>query len=221
MSAGLCDDRSGVAPGPPATMERVTHFYRPAQGHGLPHDPFNAIVGPRPIGWISSLGADGSRNLAPYSFFNAFNYTPPLVGFSSVGHKDSVTNLEATGEFVWNLVTRDLAEAMNETSTMDAVDEWERSGLEPTESTVVRPPRVAASPVSFECVVTQIVRLQDKDGGEVDAWMTFGEVVGVHIDEAFLVDGVYDTALARPVMRGGGPSAYFEVGERFDLRRPS
>lgn len=199
----------------------MTHFYRPRQGHGLPHDPFNAIVGPRPIGWISSLDADGGRNLAPYSFFNAFNYTPPIVGFSSIGHKDTVANLEATGEFVWNLVTRDLAEAMNQTATAQRVDEWERSGLEPAESVVVAPPRVAASPVSFECVVTQVVRLQGRDGAEVDSWMTFGEVVGVHIDEQFLVEGIYDTAAPRPVMRGGGPTAYYEVGERFDLGRPS
>ncbi|MGA8845367.1 MAG: flavin reductase family protein [Nocardioides sp.] len=198
----------------------MTHFYRPSEGHGLPHDPFNAIVGPRPIGWISSLDADGGRNLAPYSFFNAFNYTPPIVGFSSIGHKDTVANLEATGEFVWNLVSRDLAEAMNQTATMDRVDEWDRSGLEPAASVVVKPQRVAAAPVSFECVVTQVVRLTDRDGDEVNAWMTFGEVVGVHIDEAFLVDGIYDTALARPIMRGGGPSAYYEVGERFDLGRP-
>lgn len=198
----------------------MTHFYRPSEGHGLPHDPFNAIVGPRPIGWISSLDVDGGRNLAPYSFFNAFNYSPPIVGFSSIGHKDTVANLEATGEFVWNLVSRDLAQAMNDTSTADRVDEWERAGVEPADSVVVRPQRVAAAPVSFECVVTQVVRLKEKDGGEVDAWMTFGQVVGVHIDEAFLVDGVYDTALARPVMRGGGPSAYYEVGERFDLGRP-
>jgi len=166
-------------------MERVTHFYRPAEGHGLLHDPFNSIV-----------------------------------GFSSIGHKDTVANLEVTGEFVWNLVSRDLAEAMNETSTMDRVDEWERAGLEAAASVVVAPPRVAAAPVSFECKVTQIVRLADQDGGEVDAWMTFGEVVGVHIDEQFLVDGIYDTALARPLLRAGGPSAYYEVGERLDLRRP-
>lgn len=198
----------------------MTHFYRPAEGHGLKHDPFNAIVGPRPIGWISSLGADGTRNLAPYSFFNAFSYTPPIVGFSSIGRKDSVTNLEATGEFVWNLVTRDLAEHMNQTSTADQVDEWERAGLEPAPSTLVAPPRVAASPVAFECTVTQVVRLRGADGTEADSWVTFGEVVGVHIDEAFLDDGVYDTALARPVLRGGGPSAYYELGDRFDLRRP-
>ncbi len=198
----------------------MSHFYRPAEGHGLAHDPFNAIVAPRPIGWISSLAADGTRNLAPYSFFNAFNYRPPIVGFSSIGRKDSVTNLEATGEFVWNLVTRDLAEAMNRTATADRVDEWERAGVEPADSVEVAPQRVAGSPVSFECRVTQVVRLLDQHGGEIDAWMTFGEVVGVHIDERFLVDGVYDTAAAQPVMRAGGPSAYYEVGARFDLRRP-
>ncbi|WP_148616285.1 flavin reductase family protein [Nocardioides rubriscoriae] len=198
----------------------MTHFYRPADGHGLAHDPFNAIVAPRPIGWISSLAVNGTRNLAPYSFFNAFNYRPPIVGFCSIGRKDSVTNLEATGEFVWNLVTRDLAEAMNRTATADRVDEWERAGVTAADSTVVAPQRVADSPVAFECRVTQVVQLRDQHGGEIDAWMTFGEVVGVHIDERFLVDGVYDTAAARPVMRAGGPSAYYEVGERFDLRRP-
>ena len=197
-----------------------THHYRPAEGHRLPHDPFNAIVGPRPIGWISSLGADGARNLAPYSFFNAFNYTPPLVGFSSNGWKDSVANLEATGEFTWNLVTRDLLSAMNQTATNDGVDEWDRSGLEAADSVDVRPPRVAASPVSFECVVTQVLRLQTKEGTDVDSWLTLGEVVGVHVDEDYLVDGVYDTAKADPVLRGGGPSAYFTLGERLDLRRP-
>ena len=199
----------------------MTHFYRPSEGHGLAHDPFNAIVAPRPIGWISSLGADGTRNLAPYSFFNAFNYTPPIVGFASIGRKDSVTNLEATGEFVWNLVTRDLAEAMNATATADSVDEWERSGVVPADSVEVAPQRVAASPVSFECRVTQVVRLLDRSGGETDTWMTFGEVVGVHIDESVLVDGTFDTALAAPVMRAGGPTAYYAVGERFDLDRPS
>ena len=86
------------------------HFYRPSEGHRLPHDPFNAIVAPRPIGWIGTLGVDGRRNLAPYSFFNAFNYRPPIVGFASIGHKHTVTNLEATGEFTWNLVTRGLVD---------------------------------------------------------------------------------------------------------------
>lgn len=197
-----------------------THYYRPADGHGLRHDPFNAIVGPRPIGWISSVGADGGRNLAPYSFFNAFNYTPPIVGFASIGYKDSVRNIETTGEFVWNLVSRDLAESMNATATTDSVDEWDRAGLDGADSVEVAPQRVAAAPVAFECRVTQVLRLQTKDGADVDTWLTLGEVVGVHIDERLLVDGVYDTVLARPVLRAGGPSAYFELGERFDLGRP-
>lgn len=101
-------------------MSRSFHFYEPRHGHELPHDPFNAIVAPRPIGWISSHDDQGRLNLAPYSFFNAFNYTPPLIGFSSVGWKDSVRNIEATGEFCWNLATRTLAEPMN--TSCDSVD---------------------------------------------------------------------------------------------------
>ena len=129
------------------------HFYEPAQGHGLPHDPFNAIVGPRPIGWISSRSSEGSLNLAPYSFFNGFNYTPPIVGFASVGWKDSVENIQATGEFVWNLATRPLAEAMNASSAAvgPEVDEFALAGLTPAASRLVAAPRVAESPVSFEC----------------------------------------------------------------------
>ncbi len=92
------------------------YFYQPSQGHGLPHDPLNAIIGPRPIGWIASQDAEGQRNLAPYSFFNCFNYRPPIIGFASSGWKDSVRNIVETKEFVWNLATRPLAMAMNETS---------------------------------------------------------------------------------------------------------
>ncbi|MEO3935264.1 flavin reductase family protein [Dermatophilaceae bacterium Soc4.6] len=198
------------------------HFYRPSEGHRLPHDPFNAIVGPRPIGWIGTLSPQGVRNLAPYSFFNAFNYTPPLVGFSSVGHKHTVANLEQSREFSWNLVTRGLAEQMNATSTMHDVDEFEVAGLEAADCVEIAAPRVAAAPVSFECRVTQVIELTGTDGASAGAWLTVGEVVGVHIDEQFLVDGVYDTALAEPVMRAGGPSAYYGItaDNRFDLRRP-
>lgn len=199
------------------------HYYRPADGHRLPHDPFNAIVAPRPIGWIGSLAPDGRRNLAPYSFFNAFSYTPPIVGFASIGHKHSVENLEQTREFTWNLVTRDLAPAMNATSTTDAVDEFERSGLAAAASVEIAAPRVAASPVSFECRVTQIVRLLDCRGAVTHSWLTLGEVVGIHIDEDLLVDGVYDTVRAAPVLRAGGPTAYYGISaeHRFDLHRPS
>ena len=199
-----------------------TYFYEPRLGHGLPHDPFNAIVGPRPIGWISSRDAAGVLNLAPYSFFNAFNYTPPIVGFASIGHKDTIRNLEATGEFAWNLVTRELAKAMNQTcaAVPPEVDEFALAGLTPAPSRLIGVPRVAESPVSFECRVTQILRLRSAAGDEVDTWLTLGEVVAVHIDRSLLKDGIYDTAAARPILRGGGPADYFELGERFKMFRP-
>jgi flavin reductase (DIM6/NTAB) family NADH-FMN oxidoreductase RutF len=199
------------------------HFYEPQLGHGLPHDPFNAIVGPRPIGWISSHDVQGRLNLAPYSFFNAFNYTPPLIGFASIGWKDTVRNIEATGEFVWNLATRDLAEQMNAScaAVPPEVDEFELAGLAAAPSRLVGVPRVAAAAVSFECRLSQLIRLQSAAGEPVDTWLVMGEVVGVHIDERMLVNGVYDTAAARPILRGGGPADYFELGERFKMRRPT
>ena len=199
------------------------HFYEPRLGHGLPHDPFNAIVGPRPIGWISSRDAVGVLNLAPYSFFNAFNYTPPIIGFASTGWKDTVRNIEATGEFVWNLATRELAEQMNAScaAVPPEVDEFALAGLATAPSRIVGVPRVAAALVSFECRLSQLIRLQSAAGAAVDTWLTLGEVVGVHIAEQLLVDGIYDTAAARPILRGGGPADYFELGERFKMRRPA
>ncbi len=200
------------------------HFYEPRDGHRLPHDPLNAMVAPRPIGWISTVSADGVRNIAPYSFFNLINYAPPLIAFSSVGRKDSVANVEATGEFVWNLATRDLAEAMNATSAMvpAEVDEFALAGLETLPSRLVAPERVAASPVAFECRLTQLIRLTDRHGEELDQYLVIGEAVGVHIDTAMLEDGVYQTARARPIMRGGGPADYFDVTEvnLFRMWRP-
>ncbi len=200
------------------------HFYEPRDGHRLPHDPLNAMVAPRPIGWISTVSADGVRNIAPYSFFNLINYAPPLIAFSSVGRKDSVANVEATGEFVWNLATRDLAEAMNATSAMvpAEVDEFALAGLETLPSQLVAPERVAASPVAFECRLTQLIRLTDRHGEELDQYLVIGEAVGVHIDTAMLEDGVYQTARARPIMRGGGPADYFDVTEAnlFRMWRP-
>jgi flavin reductase (DIM6/NTAB) family NADH-FMN oxidoreductase RutF len=189
------------------------HFYEPAKGHGLPHDPFNAIVGPRPIGWISSRSADGVLNLAPYSFFNGFNYTPPIIGFSSVGRKDSLNNIEATREFVWNLATQDLAEAMNQSCAAVApdVDEFQLAGLTPLASRIVAPPRVAESQVAMECKLTQIVQLQTAAGAQISSWLVLGEVVGVHIAAHLLKDGVYDTAHAGHILRGGGPADYFRV----------
>lgn len=202
--------------------ESMTHFYRPSEGHRLPHDPFNAIVGPRPIGWIGTLDAEGRRNLAPYSFFNALNYRPPLVGFSSNAWKDTVANCQATGEFTWNLVTRPLAEQMNASATTAEVDEFDAAGLETAESSEIAAPRVAASPVNFECRVTQIIDLQTASGEASGSWFVVGEVVGVHIEDSLLVEGVYDTTAAQPVLRAGGPSAYFgiDAAHKFDMRRP-
>ena len=200
------------------------HFYEPRDGHRLPHDPLNAMVAPRPIGWISSVSADGVRNIAPYSFFNVINYTPPLIAFSSMGWKDSVANIDATGEFVWNLATRDLAEAMNATAANvpPEVDEFDLAALDTLPSRLVAPPRVAASPVAFECKLTQILRLTDRHGADLDQYLVIGEAVGIHIDTAMLEDGVYQAARARPILRGGGPADYFEVTPetRFEMRRP-
>lgn len=200
------------------------YFYQPAQGHGLAHDPFNAIVGPRPIGWISSQSATGDLNLAPYSFFNAFNYTPPLIGFASIGRKDTLRNIEATGEFVWNLATRPLAEAMNAScaAAPPEVDEFALAGLATAPSRMVQVPRVASSPVAFECRCSQIIRLQGANGTPTDSWLIMGEVVGVHIAHALLKDGIYDTAGSHTILRGGGPADYFEVtaDSLFRMRRP-
>jgi len=205
-------------------LSDAIHFYEPRDGHRLPHDPFNAIVGPRPIGWISSRSATGALNLAPYSFFNAFNYTPPIVGFASIGYKDTLRNIEETGEFVWNLATRELAEAMNQTcaAVPPEVSEFELAGLTPTPSRLISVPRVLESPVSFECRTTQIVQLQGADGAKVPTWLVLGEVVAVHIAKALLKDGVYDTANAGHILRGGGPGDYFTVGpeQLFRMYRP-
>jgi len=200
------------------------HFYQPALGHGLAHDPLNAIVAPRPIGWISTINPTGGANLAPYSFFNLFNYKPPIIGFCSQGWKDSVANAQASGEFVWNLATRPQAEAMNATSASVAadVDEFDLAGLGKAASRLVAPPRVVGSPVQFECKVTQIIRLTTKEGDELPQWLVMGEAVGIHIDRDLIEAGVYQTAKARPILRGGGPADYFEITQDrlFAMRRP-
>ena len=205
-------------------LSEAMHFYEPRDGHRLPHDPFNAIVGPRPIGWISSHSKDGALNLAPYSFFNAFNYVPPIVGFASIGYKDSVRNIEETGEFAWNLTTRALAEAMNQScaAVPPDVNEFELAGLTPAPSRVIKVPRVLESPVSFECRRTQVLQLAGADGSQVNTWLVLGEVVAVHIAKELLKDGVYDTATAGHVLRGGGPGDYFTVGpeQLFRMFRP-
>ncbi|MEO7108650.1 MAG: flavin reductase family protein [Rhodoferax sp.] len=205
-------------------MSNSTHSYQPKLGHGLPHDPFNAIVGPRPIGWISTQSASGNLNLAPYSFFNAFNYTPPIIGFASIGYKDTLRNIEETGEFVWNLATRPLAEKMNQTCAAvgPEVSEFELAGLTPLPSQVVAVPRVSESPVAFECRRTQVLQLQGVTGDAVQTWLVLGEVVAVHIAKRLLKGGVFDTAGAEIILRAGGPADYFTIGpeQLFQMHRP-
>ncbi len=192
-----------------ATVDgRDWHSYEPSKGHGLPHDPLTSIIGPRPIGWISTIGATGSHNLAPYSFFNLFNYRPPIVGFASIGAKDTLRNVQQAGEFVWNLATRDLAGPMAETGTpvSDDTSEFELSGLTPLASRVVAPPRVAESAVHFECRLTDLHRLRGQDGTMLATWLALGEVVAVHIRHDHLVNGAFDTFGAGIILKAGGPA---------------
>ncbi|AZO46770.1 MAG: flavin reductase family protein [Mesorhizobium sp.] len=196
-------------------------FYEPSKGHGLPHDPSKAIVAPRPIGWISTIDRQGKINLAPYSFFNAFSTKPFIVWFSSEGEKDSATFAEETGEFVANLVSRDLAQKMNRTA-VDAprgVSEFGYADLTMAPSRLVAPPRVAEAPAALECRVTEIIRPRALDGTQTSAVVVAGEVVGVHIDDAYLKDGIFDIVRAGNVGRLGYMD-YASIDEIFSMRRP-
>jgi flavin reductase (DIM6/NTAB) family NADH-FMN oxidoreductase RutF len=197
-------------------------FYDPAAGHGLPHDPFKAIVAPRLIGWISTCSSSGQPNLAPYSFFGAFAAFPPIIGFCSEGRKDSLRNVEQTREFVWNLATRPLAEQMNRTSATVApdVDEFLLAGVTPVAGRNVAVPRVGESPTALECRLLQISQLHDLHGQPTDNWLVLGQVVGVHIQKAYLKDGLFDTYAAQPIMRAGYRGDYAGIGERFEMIRP-
>lgn len=198
------------------------HSYNPAMGHGLPHDPIKAIIAPRPIGWISSVDSTGRANLAPYSFFNLFSSSPPILIFGSEGRKDSLNNIEATGEFVFNLATRALGEAMNLTSGdfPSEADEFEIAGLEKVASDVVSAPRVAAAPASMECKLLEIKPLVDLEGRSVASELVIGQVVRVHIDPDYLVDGLFDMTKARTIARCGYRGDYAEVSEVFEMFRP-
>lgn len=204
---------------------RDFHFYEPSNGHGLSHNPLNALVAPRPIGWISSRDARGRVNLAPYSFFNAFNYEPPIIGFSSISWKDSVQNASETGEFVWNLVTRELGDQMNQTSVPlpHGEDEFPFAGLTAVPGRVVNVPRVGESRAAMECKVIDIVQFKNTRGEKISGWMVLGEVVAVYIDKALLKDGVYQTADAHPIMRSGGMNDYLQVRPEnvFKIARPA
>lgn len=190
--------------------------------HGLPHDPFKAIVAPRPIGWITSQSKTGEINLAPYSFFNGTSSRPATVMFSSESRKDSLTFIEETGEFVCNLATWDLREQMNATSAPfpRGISEMEKAGLEPTPSRLVSPPRVKASPCALECKLLKIVSLTDIDGKPLDAHIVFGQVIGVHIDDRFIVDGLLDTAAMKAIARCGYHN-YAVVESQFTMVRPT
>lgn len=199
-------------------------FYEPKNGHGLPHSPFGAIISPRPIGWISTRGADGADNLAPYSFFNAVAYEPPQVMFASTGRKsdrddskDSVSNIRETGVFCVNVVGFALTGQMNATSANlgREVDEFAAAGLEKAACSVIDCARVAASPASLECRLVRIVELPGASNRVV-----FGEVVGVHLRDDCLVDGEFDVTRYQPLARLGYRD-YAVVREKFELDRPS
>jgi flavin reductase (DIM6/NTAB) family NADH-FMN oxidoreductase RutF len=197
-------------------------FYDTAKNdHGLPRDPFKAIVAPRPIGWITSMNAKGEINLAPYSFFNAVSDDPPIVLFSSEGPKDSLVFVEETKEFVCNLATFDLRAAVVETSAQfpRGVNEMEQSGLVPAACRLVRPPRVAASPCALECKLLQIIDLKDLDGKSCNRHVVLGQVVGIHIDDRFIKDGRLDTAAMEPIARCGYAD-YSVVDKVFAIARP-
>lgn len=198
------------------------HFYEPAHGHGLAHDPFKAIVAPRPIGWISSVDGQGRVNLAPYSFFNAICDSPPMVMFSSSGWKHSVSNIKATGEFVCNLATRALAEKMNLTSATlpDGASEFDFAGLKAAASRLVAPPRVADAPAALECRLVESIQLHDVAGAKLDQYVTIGQVVGVHIDRAYLKDGLFDLLATHPIQRAGYAADYTEASIGFQMARP-
>lgn len=201
-------------------------FYRPSEPHGLARNPFNQIVVPRPIGWISTLDADGAVNLAPYSFFNAVSYVPPMVMYATTGphrrggEKDSVSNIRATREFVFNLATWPLKDAVNASSAPapHGVDEFELAGLTKADSTLVAPPRVAESPVHLECTLVEIVELPTPDDSDPNT-VVFGEVVGVHIDDRVIHDGLVEMGRLEPIARLGYDD-YARVTETFTMLRP-
>jgi flavin reductase (DIM6/NTAB) family NADH-FMN oxidoreductase RutF len=204
-------------------MEKLLMFYEPDKRNKakLPHDPFKAIVAPRPIGWITSISLKGEVNLAPYSYFNGVSSRANILMFASEGHKDSVSFIEETREFVCNLATWDLREAMNATSAPLArgVNEMERAGLAPAPSRLVKPPRVAASPCALECKLIKIVAMETAAGQPLDCHVVFGQVIGVHIDDRFIVDGLLDTAAMKPIARCGYDQ-YALVESVFSMGRP-
>lgn len=191
-------------------------FYRPADGHGLPHSPFYAIVTPRPIGWVSTRGSLGD-NLAPYSFFNAVADSPPQVVFAPNGQKDSLANIRETGVFAVNIVEYAARDAMNATSVKLPLgaDEFAHAGVTKAECTTIACPRVADAPATLECRMTEIVDL--KGNGN---FLVIGEVTGIHLRDDCVIDGRFDVTRFRPLARGGYKD-YSVVTEVFQMTRPS
>jgi flavin reductase (DIM6/NTAB) family NADH-FMN oxidoreductase RutF len=197
-------------------------FYDPRkEDHGLPHNPFKAIVAPRPVGWITSMSAKGEINLAPYSFFNAVSDKPPIVLFSSEGRKDSLVFVEETKEFVCNLANLDMLTAVVTTgvSFPRGVNEMIEAGLEPAPSRLVKPPRVKAAPCALECKILQIVEMHDLEGQPCHRHVVFGQVIGIHIDERYIKDGRLDTAAMQPIARCGYAD-YAVVDKVIPVQRP-
>lgn len=192
-------------------------FYRPEDGHGLPHNPFNAIITPRPIGWISTRASNGAENLAPYSFFNGVAYVPPQVMFASTNTKDSLTNIRETGVFCVNIVEAAMTDAMNVTSDdfPADVDEYAEAGLTRAECETIACSRVAGAPASMECRTTEILRLKGRDNH-----LIVGEVTGIHLRDDCIVDGRFDVTRFRPLARLGYRD-YSVVTDVFELLRPS
>ncbi|WP_339336617.1 flavin reductase family protein [uncultured Maricaulis sp.] len=199
-------------------------FYEPKNGHGLPHNPFNALITPRPIGWISTRSVDGVDNLAPYSFFNGVSYEPPQVMFASTGRKpdrargkDSIGNVIDTGVFCVNVVGFAMREAMNASSKPAPrdVDEFDLAGLARTECETIACSRITEAPASMECKLVRTVDLP----GEANI-VAFGEVTGIHIKDDCLVDGIFDVTRYQPLARLGYQD-YTRVTELFSLVRPT
>ena len=198
-------------------------FYRPEDGHGLPHNPYNALIAPRPIAWISTQDMNGVKNLAPYSFFNGTAYVPPQIMFASTGTKpdqdngkDTLANIRATGVFCINVVAEDMKDAMNISTTgFDKdVDEFSRAGLTAAPCEAIDCPRLDGAPASMECRVTQILELKGENN-----YVVHGEVVGIHMRDDCIVNGMFDVSTFRPLARLGYRD-YSVVDNTFTLARP-
>ena len=188
----------------------------------LPNDPFKELIAPRPVGWISSMDPEGRINLAPYSFFNAFSGAPPLVGFCSEGEKDSMTFARDSGEFVWNMATYDLRWQMSESSAPlgRGQSEFEHTGLTMAPSQLVRAPRVKESPAQLECKVTEIFQLRDMDGNQTPRFLVMGQVIGIHIDDDCIENGIVQITRMKPIARCGYQD-YAVLDEVFSIKRPA